>query len=722
MLNKELFDSELIRARIMELEYNDLDPVEIENEVKRIYLEEHGEELVAEISVYKSDEILKEIRERGRDSGFDGTIIHLKNGEDKINQVITIARGSELSEGANWRPLDWSYNGNGSLVGVTTDQYEEANRFHQNVMEKITPITDSDLPDLKKYGYGHSLGGGLIVTLQMMTEDFDTVYSINGAPPSFYQLAEIDQKFYTSLNKKYNIQGEIDIYSLPPSEVKAFTEDYYKNKIDETTIQHTTVEEDMLYSITRTRGFIDIGERDGFLSYHEEYGNFEALMRQVPDEVVQSIQEVLLPYAQTYNKKGFDAFVKELTGFNPKTVDSFLAARDELNQMLVNNAEWQKETMDSIEKISQGSFWSRVKESAKFVYRTPANLKSIVSQNINSNIKIATQASQVMVTGVPMLVDMATRIPSVLKQVKQIRQHLPEITNAFVDAELMTEEEQQLILSSTQQIETDLIVINEQVSKLQNFSFLYPPRTTLALTTALNINDIYQHVLPRARNIQTTFERLRDVDWTFVDYFQQSVHAHSLDAVIETLSREDTSESQHPLLMRFKNPQEVFDFALQNLTNMKGHPLRLALSRKRGSRIVIQIEAALRIYKEGLAILEEKRAVVRQLKHLYQEEFEEDYARKRQYIMRRIHNMESSPYSYQYLINHLSRTGYQIKIRGINVHEHLPPLPKSFSEDFYDTINQLERELSQEQQLIADIKDAIEAFFEKEFQIANAIY
>ena len=174
--------------------------------------------------------------------------------------------------------------------------------------------------------------------------------------------------------------------------------------------------------------------------------------------------------------------------------------------------------------------------------------------------------------------------------------------------------------------------------------------------------------------------------------------------------------------MRFKNPQEVFDFALQNLTNMKGRPLRLALSRKRGSRIVIQIEAALRIYKEGLAILEEKRAVVRQLKHLYHEEFEEDYARKRQYIMRRIHNMESSPYSYQYLINHLFRTGYQIKIRGINVQEHLPPLPKSFSEDFYDTINQLERELSQEQQLIADIKDAIKTFFEKEFQIANAIY
>ncbi len=705
----------------MNLEYKDFEPSKIEEKIQQIYLDEVGEKLPAEITVYKSDDITEQ-ETKGKDSGFDGTILHLHSEKNQINQIITITRGSEMPEGDNWRPLDWTYNINGSLVGVTTDQYNDAIKFDRTVKEAISNQSNKDLPKIKKIGYGHSLGGGLIVTLQMMTQDFDTVYSINGAPPSFYQLAEIDRDYFDALSINYSINDREDIYSLPPSEVKAFTEEYYKNKIDETTIQHTTVEEDMLYSITRTRGFIDIGVRDGFLSYHEEYGDFEALMRQVPDEVVQSIQGFLLPYAQTYNEVGFDAFVKELTGFNPKTVDSFLAARDELNQMLVNNAEWQKETMDSIEKISQGSFWSRVKESAKFVYRTPANLKSIVSQNINSNIKIATQASQVMVTGVPMLVDMATRIPPLLKQVKQIRQHLPEITNAFVDAELMTEEEQQLILSSTQQIETDLIAINEQVSKLQDFSFLYPPRTTLALTTALKINDIYQHVLPRARNIQTTFERLRDVDWTFVDYFQQSVHAHSLDAVIETLSREDATESQHPLLMRFKNPQEVFDFALQNLTNMKGHPLRLALSRKRGSRIVIQIEAALRIYKEGLAILEEKRAVVRQLKHLYQEEFEEDYARKRQYIMRRIHNMESSPYSYQYLINHLSRTGYQIKIRGINVQEHLPPLPKSFSEDFYDTINQLERELSQEQQLIADIKDAIETFFEKEFQIANAIY
>ncbi|MFD2212415.1 DUF6792 domain-containing protein [Metabacillus endolithicus] len=89
--------------------------------------------------------------------------------------------------------------------------------------------------------------------------------SINDAPPTAYQLSNMGEQYYNELKINFDFTNYEDIYTNPPNELKTVTEEYYKNKIDETTIHHLTAEEDMLYGASSVRGFLEIGCRDGFL-------------------------------------------------------------------------------------------------------------------------------------------------------------------------------------------------------------------------------------------------------------------------------------------------------------------------------------------------------------------------------------------------------------------------------------------------------------------------
>nr|WP_175638159.1 DUF6792 domain-containing protein [Metabacillus schmidteae] len=199
MSNEELLNTDILRARVMDLEYENLTNKEVESEIRRIYYEETGKKLTTNVTIYRSDDILEDQRKNEIDSGFDGTIIHFQNEEQKINQSITITRGSELGEKDTWRPIDWTYNLMGIFVGGTDNQYSDAKRFYDDV-HSIIQNRNNNLPSLEKYGYGHSLGGNNITILQLMSRDendlrFKDVYAINDAAPSAYQLAVIDNEF-----------------------------------------------------------------------------------------------------------------------------------------------------------------------------------------------------------------------------------------------------------------------------------------------------------------------------------------------------------------------------------------------------------------------------------------------------------------------------------------------------------------------------------------------
>jgi hypothetical protein len=151
------------------------------------------------------------------------------------------------------------------------------------------------------------------------------VYVINDAPPSVYQLAYIDIRFRYELAKKkfnpYILFKPYLIASIPPSELKAFAEEYYKKQIDEHSIHHLTSQEDMLYAVSDVRGFIDIGSRQ-VIDTNKDFTSIRDLIAKISDKDVKAIQMYLSQYSDVYNEKGFDGVVQAMTGVDLSLIES----------------------------------------------------------------------------------------------------------------------------------------------------------------------------------------------------------------------------------------------------------------------------------------------------------------------------------------------------------------------------------------------------------------
>ncbi|MDY0409410.1 DUF6792 domain-containing protein [Virgibacillus soli] len=170
---KDILYTDIIKIRIMDIEYDGI----TEDEIRRIYYEETGKELDVAVDIYYSEDYIEEVDA----NGFNGTIIHLFDEEQGINETYTITRGTEMTQENDWRPIDWIYNLMGIFVGENTEQYRAAEYFDQEVTNEIKLKTGGKV---RKIGLGHSLGGNLITLLQIVLGYFDDVYTVNAAPPS----------------------------------------------------------------------------------------------------------------------------------------------------------------------------------------------------------------------------------------------------------------------------------------------------------------------------------------------------------------------------------------------------------------------------------------------------------------------------------------------------------------------------------------------------------
>ncbi|WP_226669691.1 DUF6792 domain-containing protein [Metabacillus litoralis] len=705
MCNKELLNTDVLRARIMDLEYENLSEREIEGEIRRIYFEESGKKLPTDISVYRSDDILEERRETKIDSGFDGTVIHFQSEDQKINQAITITRGSELGEKDTWRPIDWTYNLIGIYVGGTDNQYQDAKRFDDEVSSMIQEKNDK-LP-LVKYGYGHSLGGNNITILQMMPDyegnlRFKNVYAINDAAPTAYQLAVIDSEFKVLVKSEFQLKTDQDIYKIPPDELKTFTEEYYKNKIDETTIHHLTSEEDMLYGASSVRGFLEIGGRDGFLDTDPRYAGIRELVDKIPDQDLRTIQMFLSNFSTAYNEDGFDGFMKNFTGFNPAVLDSALSKWDEFSETVKSI----EESVDGFEKPfaelkDADSIWSFAKETISLPF-------DLFGANLNFQKELVTGYSQtianltvLIVEAVPTIIAMANKIPELIKAVKVLYKNLDPILQALVDVDFISQVEKDKIISNIKEIETSLVEIQTTIDKLVD------PSLNLSLSLTLNTMNpeeqikgiaefiaAFQTIKNEVSDIKEAYEGLKAIDTSFIENFSVSAHAHGLDAVINALAKDKNISYVH--------------------NDMYMSPVGKG-------EIKVNISSSVRIYQKGLAISQEKESNVNRLKALFDSDYVDDYQDRKNKIMSKIHTMESNPTQYSYLLSQSLwyPVGGYYKLTNINVNEHLPPLPASYHQSFSQMIQTIQSEIEKEKWLVKKIRDSIEDLFSEEEKISN---
>src|SRR5690606_1069376 len=69
-----------------------------------------------------------------------------------------------------------------------------------------------------------------------------------------------------------------------------------------------------------------------------------------------------------------------------------------------------------------------------------------------------------------------------------------------------------------------------------------------------------------------------------------------------------------------------------------------------GEKIDVNISSASRIYVWGMHLVEEQRAVLKQMKHLYEMEYIHNFNRRKKNLLEKIYDVESRPYAYQYLL------------------------------------------------------------------------
>ncbi|MEB3751131.1 hypothetical protein EP10_001972 [Geobacillus icigianus] len=635
MGNEEILNTNILRARIMNLEYQNLNI----QEIKRIYIEETGKEPPAKITIYCSDDFknLKDI-----DSGFDGTAIHFYDEQKGINQLYIITRGSEMREKDTWRPLDWAYNIFGIFAGAGKSQYREAARFEKLVTKAIEKKVGYSRIKLKKMGLGHSLGGNLNIAIQITRDLYDRVYVINDAPPSSYQLATIDPYFWGELVKKFNLDSERyeQIYSLPPAELKAFAEEYYKKRVDEHSIHHLTAQEDLLYAVSGARGFIEIGHRD-MLDTNGQFTSLKSLIEKIPDKDVKAIQLYFSQYADVYNEKGFDGVVQAMTGVD---------------------LEW----LESLESYGVGDY----------VWNAP---------------DIVEKAGD-------MVGEMKEKIPELLQHIKIWQRHKEAILQAFVDAGFLTLEQKEAIWQEGNKIEQDVDALEQRLHDLRDdgvwlvlrgpFAWSDPFVGTKLWTTFQAIQHYMTDLIARLQAIDQQASSVRQAAIT-------SIQAHSLHEVINALARSKGrayDEDGNMILIQRVGTEEI----------------RLNLS------------LAVRMYQKGMRIMEEKEAVLRDMKQLYVQEYVEDFERRKRDLMRNIEDMEQNPSAYQHLLGSFTYDAQQVYIlRRIEVHESIPPLDPMIAEGFEEMLAYYEGEMAKGRELIASIKQSVEQLVEKEEQIAN---
>ena len=463
----EILYSDELRGRITDMEYKNLS----EEAIKRVYFEETGKELTAEISLYHSQDYIGGVD--SVNNGFDGTIVHFFDEAAGVNQVYSIARGSEMKEEDNWRPEDWMYNAFGIFVGQNDGQYLDAQRFENVVTSIIEKETEKSDIDLVKIGLGHSLGGNTKQVQQLINQEFDKVYTINAAQPTVYQLAYIDINFAEALREKFDLQskGFNDIYTIEPESLVQFAEQYYKEAGDG--IYRLVAEEDMLLAVSQNiRGFIEVGHGEP-IDTMADFAGIGDILGEIPDKDIQAIQMYMAKYATHYNNEGFDGAVAAMTGADLKLIDRVL---------------------------ENDGLWGYIKDSP-----------------------------QIIIQAVSMVGNMNKKIPELLTHLSVIHQNLDPILSAMVKHGYVSQDQKAAVLGAVEGIEKDLQDMLEAVKEVKE-------RNWTTVGDIMDIIDAYKTIKAKWNSITSHLDTIQMSLSDLMKALNKSVHGHSIYNLLEALA------------------------------------------------------------------------------------------------------------------------------------------------------------------------------------------
>ncbi len=304
-MSKKLATSKEFKLRLIDLQYRDLPEEEMNQQIKQIYLEEHGEELDAKIDVYNSYQSSNELFDS---SGYDGTAIHFSSKESGVNEVYVISQGSKDA-------LDWEYNIKAMFAGKDSSQAIAVKNFVYEARKEFGVAHT-----IPTTGLSHSLAHNNNTTAHFVFDTFDEVYSVNGAQTNYYQLYFIDIGFENAVNNHFSLSlsESFDIYDIDPNKLRQFAENYYKDKAKN--IHQIISKDDPLYAASAARGFFTLGNVE-MVDTNPDYPGLRSLVEDIPDEVMKEFQELAIQYTTASNQGGVNAAMQEILGVNMDVVN-----------------------------------------------------------------------------------------------------------------------------------------------------------------------------------------------------------------------------------------------------------------------------------------------------------------------------------------------------------------------------------------------------------------
>ncbi|MFV9831093.1 DUF6792 domain-containing protein [Bacillus stercoris] len=138
-----------------------------------------------------------------------------------------------------------------------------------------------------------------------------------------------------------------------------------------------------------------------------------------------------------------------------------------------------------------------------------------------------------------------------------------------------------------------------------------------------------------------------------------------------------------------------------------------------GETIQVNLSSAVRIYQNGMKIVEDMEDAISQYQKVYSQEIEEDFIDKKQAITTAIHHMEENPSHYAFDLQFRLAAGFSHtfdKLEKISVHEsfHTGALPANDG-----IVAELKKQTTEKRDFIKNIRESIEKMFEKEEMISQ---
>lgn len=231
------FHNPLLVAKLAEYDYlikGNKKQSTAEYKIKRIIKDVTGE-VFENIEVFNSGLSIPKITK----NGFQATAIYIP----ELNELLVIYRGSESEDIS-----DWFYNYTGIVSGENTSQIDSACYFNKFLKRKIV-----NFDTCYKVAAGHSLGGHLAITVELLKKIYQRVYTFNTALPQLKQLRKYDKKFNKKL-EEYFLEKDLE----ETNKLQEFTSNYYAKNAHH--IYNFLRKNDFIQSLNMTVGTFNIGK------------------------------------------------------------------------------------------------------------------------------------------------------------------------------------------------------------------------------------------------------------------------------------------------------------------------------------------------------------------------------------------------------------------------------------------------------------------------------